>query len=65
MFSHEERIKTIQFFLKYDCSYTATIRELAIHRLVHYGNGIKSIWNPEKFIMSTEKNQSILKNKNE
>lgn len=28
MFSHEERVKAIQLFLKYDCSYTATIREL-------------------------------------
>lgn len=28
MFSHEERIKAIQLFLKYDCSYAATIREL-------------------------------------
>ena len=28
MFSHEERMKAIQLFLKYDCSYTATIREL-------------------------------------
>ncbi len=24
MFSHEERVKAIQLFLKYDCSYTAT-----------------------------------------
>lgn len=28
MFSHEERVKAIQLFLKYDCSYAATIREL-------------------------------------
>lgn len=28
MFSHEERVKAIQLFLKYDCSYTATIRDL-------------------------------------
>lgn len=28
MFSHEERVKAVQLFLKYDCSYTATIREL-------------------------------------
>ncbi|MGL9903190.1 hypothetical protein IGJ51_000331 [Enterococcus sp. DIV0802c] len=28
MFSHEERIKAIRLFLKYGCSYTATIREL-------------------------------------
>ena len=28
MFSHEEREKAIQLFLKYDCSYAATIREL-------------------------------------
>ncbi|TQA65910.1 integrase, partial [Enterococcus faecalis] len=24
MFSHEERVKAIQLFLKYDCSYAAT-----------------------------------------
>ncbi|EME3494079.1 IS3 family transposase [Enterococcus faecium] len=28
MFSHEERVKAIQLFLKYDCSYAATIRKL-------------------------------------
>lgn len=28
MFSHEERVKAIQLFLKYDCFYAATIREL-------------------------------------
>jgi len=28
MFSHEERVKAIQLFLKYDCSYAATIHEL-------------------------------------
>ncbi|WP_411268846.1 hypothetical protein [Enterococcus sp. OL5] len=28
MFSHEERVKAIQLFLKYDCSYTTSIREL-------------------------------------
>lgn len=28
MFSHEERAKEIQLFLKYDFSYTATIRDL-------------------------------------
>lgn len=28
MFSHEERVKTIQLTLKYNCSYAATIREL-------------------------------------
>ncbi|MGC3749241.1 IS3 family transposase [Enterococcus faecalis] len=28
MFSYEERVKAVQLFLKYDCSYTATIREL-------------------------------------
>lgn len=28
MFSHGERVKAIQLFLKYDCSYTATIRDL-------------------------------------
>ncbi|HFL0214068.1 TPA: transposase, partial [Enterococcus faecium] len=28
MFSHKERVRAIQLFLKYDCSYAATIREL-------------------------------------
>lgn len=28
MFSHEERVKAIQLFLKYDCSYAATIHKL-------------------------------------
>lgn len=28
MFSHEERVKAIQLFLKYDCSYADTVREL-------------------------------------
>lgn len=28
MFSHEERVKAIQLFLKYDCSYAATVRKL-------------------------------------
>lgn len=28
MFSHEERVKAIQLFLKYDYSYAATIRDL-------------------------------------
>ncbi|OTO50224.1 hypothetical protein A5814_002872 [Enterococcus faecium] len=28
MFSHEERVKAIQLFLKYDCSYAANIRKL-------------------------------------
>ena len=28
MFSHEERVKAIQLFLKYDCSYASTIHEL-------------------------------------
>ncbi|MGM8184434.1 IS3 family transposase, partial [Enterococcus italicus] len=28
MFSHEERVKAIQLFLKYDYSYAATIHEL-------------------------------------
>ena len=28
MFSHKERLRAIQLFLKYDCSYAATIREL-------------------------------------
>lgn len=28
MFFHEERVKAIQLFLKYDCSYAATIRKL-------------------------------------
>ena len=28
MFFHEERVKAIQLFLKYDCSYAATIHEL-------------------------------------
>lgn len=28
VFSHKERVRAIQLFLKYDCSYAATIREL-------------------------------------
>lgn len=28
MFSREERVKAIHLFLKYDCSYAATIRDL-------------------------------------
>ena len=27
MFSHEERLKAIQLFLKYDCFYAATFRK--------------------------------------
>lgn len=43
MFSHEERVKAIQLFLKYDCSYAATIRELGYPSVGALRNGTMNI----------------------
>ena len=47
MFSHEERVKAIQLFLKYDCSYAATIRKLgypSVGALRQWYKRIFGIW---------------------
>ena len=49
MFSHEERVKAIQLFLKYDCSYAATIRELGYPSV-----GALRKWYKEYFVNQTE-----------
>lgn len=59
MFSHEERIKAIQLFFKYDCSYAATIRDLGYPSV-----GVLREWYKE-YLKSGRiiHNQKIRKNK--
>lgn len=56
MFSHEERVKAIRLFLKYDCSYVATIQNLGYPSI-----GALRQWYKE-YLVSGELHQEYRKN---
>lgn len=65
MFSHEERVKAIQLFLKYDCSYAATIRKLGYPSVGALRQWYKEYLVSGELHQELRRSQSILKNKKE